>query len=94
VLIKASSIAGDNWWCVDSARNTYNLTDLGLLPNASSQELQNIDYIPLDFTSNGFKIRGGGATSQINRTGSPTYIYAAFAEFPFGGSNVSPSPAR
>lgn len=44
----------------------------------------------INFTSNGSKFRMSYA--GINAAG--TYIFAAFAEFLFGGSNISPSPAR
>jgi len=45
----------------------------------------------IDMLSNGFKLRE--VSASYNATGS-TYIYIAFAEHPFGGANVSPSPAR
>jgi hypothetical protein len=44
----------------------------------------------IDVTANGFKLR----SSNDNNISTATYIYAAFAEFPQGGSNVAPAPAR
>ena len=45
-----------------------------------------------DFTSNGFKIRNDATANWINAS-SGTYIYAAFAENPFGGSGVGQAKA-
>ena len=89
VLIKGATIAS-SWILYDTARNAYNVVDLALYPNLSAVE----DSAPgdIDITANGFKVRGGTGVS-VNNSGE-TYIFAAFAEFPFGGSNVSPSPAR
>jgi len=46
---------------------------------------------PIDILSNGFKIRG---TESRYNNGSYQYFYVAYAEHPYGGANVSPSPAR
>jgi hypothetical protein len=87
VLIKCSSTTG-NWEIYDNARNTYNPETLALQPNLTNAE-STIDGV--DFLSNGFKIR----TTDANfNTSGQTYIYAAFAENPFGGSNVAPVTAR
>ena len=87
LLIKCSSTTG-NWEIYDNARNTYNPETLALQPNLTSAE-STINGI--DFLSNGFKVR----TTDANfNTSGQTYIYAAFAENPFGGSNVSPVTAR
>ena len=43
-----------------------------------------------DFVSNGSKLR---SQNQIGDSGA-TYFQWAFAEHPFGGSNISPAPAR
>ena len=78
-----------NWRVWDTARNTSNVIDKDLYPNASNLEAT-LNLV--DATANGFKIRHA-AGSALNESGG-TYIFAAFPEFPFGGSNVSPSPAR
>lgn len=79
VMIKSSDIGGSAWVVFDNKRNTYNVVDKYLLPNASDAE-SSFTGIVLDFDSNGFKIRGSQAT--LNNGGS-NYIFAAFAETPF-----------
>jgi hypothetical protein len=65
---------------MDSARDTFNDGSgaYWLKPNTSDAE---VDERPIDFLSNGFKLRmtDGG---DLNYS-SDTYIYAAFAESPF-----------
>jgi hypothetical protein len=87
LLIKCSSTL-TNWYLLDSTRNTYNVTNSLLRPNIPDAE---ISAVPVDFLSNGFKLRDADGGS--NASGS-TYIYAAFAEHPFGGDGVSPATAR
>ena len=87
VLIKVTDIVTTNWIVFDSVRQTYNVIGPWLMPSSASEEFDS-DYI--DFLSNGFKLRGNN--NLVN--GSGTYIFAAFAEHPFGGSNVSPATAR
>jgi hypothetical protein len=77
VLIKCSSNSGLSWVVNDDVRNPSNVTNLSLFPDLSNAE--NSGGYPIDFTSNGFKIRGTG--NDINANGN-TYIFAAFAEFP------------
>ena len=79
LIIKNSSLAGDDWILFDSSRDTYNVTNLNLRANTTSVEsTQTANY--LDFLSNGFKIRG---TSAGTINAAQTYIYMAFAENPF-----------
>jgi len=83
VMWKNASAVGD-WQIFDTSRNLYNLTNLDLRPNLSQAETtQATTNQPLDFLSNGFKIRGSGAGG--NGSGN-TIIYAAFAENPFKNS--------
>jgi len=77
VLIKGTNSNGYIWTVYDSKRNTYNVANLFLEPDASAAETT---FTTLDFLSNGFKIRS--SDSAFNANGS-TYIYAAFAESPF-----------
>jgi hypothetical protein len=79
ILVKNTSVSGA-WEIYDSARNTYNVMSLTLLPNTSDAEINAANGVRLDFTSNGFKWRDNG--SSINGSGN-TIIYAAFAESPF-----------
>jgi hypothetical protein len=78
LLVKRIDTSAD-WVVWDTARNPYNLTNLGLFPNGSYAESTGSVSI-LDIVSNGFKCRGDGA--ELNAS-SGTYIYAAFAENPF-----------
>jgi hypothetical protein len=76
VLIKSSGTA-DSWIVLDAARDTYNVEQRYLIPNASDAEGT---AAILDFVSNGFKLRftgSSGNSSGIN------YIFAAFATSPF-----------
>lgn len=70
-----------SWAIFDAARNPYNLSNLKLQANsASSENTDTSTNSPVDILSNGFKLRGSGADGN---TSTNTYIYAAFAEFPF-----------
>jgi hypothetical protein len=89
IMIKDSTGSGNSWYISDNKRNTYNVVNGRLMANLSNDESTSISIC--DFTSNGFKIR----TSDSGwNTSSSTYIFAAFAEHPFGGSGVSPATAR
>jgi hypothetical protein len=77
VLVKASSTTSQ-WVLWDTARNTYNVTDDILYPNLSAAE--NVNGFAIDIVSNGFKFRESGGAGNDSGV---TYIYAAFAEFPF-----------
>lgn len=79
VMIKISSGGSGNWEIFDTARNTYNQMDLLLLPSSSNAESNAYGSYYVDFTANGFKVRGLGA--GFNGSGE-TLIYAAFAETP------------
>jgi hypothetical protein len=78
ILIKqttASTIT--NWILFDARRIGYNPNNNNLNPNTTDAEFA---QALLDTVSNGFKIRST-STDVNNNTG--TYVYAAFAEFPF-----------
>jgi hypothetical protein len=77
VMVKRFTGAGGVWEILDSSRDPYNAADKSLRPNASDAEATGVG--PIDFLSNGFKLRGIGG--QTNDSG--TYLYAAFAESPF-----------
>jgi hypothetical protein len=83
VMIKASSISGENWYIVDSSRSPYNAAILYLSPNNTGAEASPGAAQFFDFLSNGFKLRVSGSYS--NSSGA-TYIYMAFAENPFKNS--------
>jgi hypothetical protein len=77
VMFKRTDAAGNSWILLDTARNTFNAVDAFLSADLSNAE--STSY-PVDFLSNGFKIRA--TTSNLNTNGG-TYIYAAFASNPF-----------
>jgi hypothetical protein len=79
VLIKRSAGGAADWVVFDDARNTSNLTTQILIPNTAGAEVTGVGTV-LDLVSNGFLPRNAG--TEVNASGS-TYIYAAFAEFPF-----------
>jgi hypothetical protein len=66
---------------LDSSRNTYNVLNARLFSDSSSAEDTSVS--PMDFTSNGFKVRS--TNDGVNRNGD-TIIYMAFAESPFKNS--------
>ena len=77
ILFKNSSNAAP-WNIFDTARDTYNVVENGLLANSSNAEFSGTDRC--DILSNGFKLKAGSGT-EPNQSGH-TYIYAAFAEHP------------
>jgi hypothetical protein len=86
VMIKQSSASGEMWNVFDDARSPYNLVNDYIKANESGAENVNHTTLNLDFTSNGFKVRG--TNTGINTSGA-TYIFLAFAETPFSvGGNA------
>ena len=75
VIVKRSTDVQD-WVIYDNKRDVDNEVRQRLFPNTSGAES---DYNGMDFLSNGFKIRIN--SSQLNY--NATYIYMAFAEYPF-----------
>jgi hypothetical protein len=88
VLIKRSD-SSNYWIMMDSSRSAYNPVANTLYPNDTNTEGAQTPY--MDLVSNGFKLRDSWVL--VNSSGA-NYVYMAFAEHPFGGANVSPSPAR
>ena len=87
VMIKNNTSAG-SWYVYDSTRSPLNEVDDQLVFESSTAETSGSEE--LDFLSNGFKCRTSDA--GIN-SGSSTYLYAAWAEHPFGGDGISPARA-
>jgi len=81
-LLFKSASATSHWVIYDSKRNAYNEVDLQLLTNHGNAEAS--FSRPVDFLSNGFKIR----FSAYLNISDDTYIFAAFAESPFKYSNA------
>jgi len=78
----------DSWLLIDTSRDLYNPMKTRLDADTETAERTNTSFV--DFVSNGIKIR----TNNAQVGGGADYIYAAWAEHPFGGSNVSPTTAR
>lgn len=88
LLIKRVDTGGFSWLIHDTARDADNPNDLPLYPDLSNAEVAS-NFV--DIVANGFKLRNLGGGWNAN---GGTYIFVAFAEHPFGGSNVAPAPAR
>jgi hypothetical protein len=82
IMVKEATTSSRDWIILDTARNTYNVADLQLMPNKSDAEATTVlsSTAYLDILSNGFKVRN---SSVRNNENGATYIYAAFAENPF-----------
>ena len=76
VWIKCSS-STFNWMMYDSTRETFNVIDKYLMTNSDNAEAGSSSDNPIDFLSNGFKLRY--TNTSTNQSGG-TYIYIAFAE--------------
>ena len=81
VMVKRTDTT-NNWFEVDSSRDTYNVMGNYILANSADAEAGAGTII--DFLSNGFKWRA--LSAGVNASGG-TYIYMAFAEAPFKYSN-------
>ena len=90
-MVKRTDAAGSSWIIHDTARDTYNKSNKILQPNQSTAEVTNNSLYDVDIISNGIKLRNNSAAWNVS---SATYIFAAFAEHPTGGSGVSPATAR
>jgi hypothetical protein len=92
IMVKSYTTGGStaySWSIIDTARSSYNIERSLLRANASVAE-NTAQTADVDILSNGFKPR-----YSPNETNGPnTYIFAAFAEHPFGGDGVSPATAR
>jgi len=83
VMVKRADSA-DNWVVIDSARNSFNATNLRHYMDTTNADITSITH---DFVSNGFKLRA--SDGGVNASGG-TYVYMAFAQNPFGGSGLAP----
>ena len=88
IMIKRTD-AANSWYLVDSTRGSTNVISAELEANNNGAEATS--NVRLDSLSNGYKIRTSGAA--YNASGG-TYIYMAFAEHPFVGSDGVPTTAR
>lgn len=92
VIIKVSAGSDNDWNMVDVARYPENNGEAPYIyANKTNVEGTTTDSSQdIDLLASGFKIRNGNnAYNQSN-----TYVYAAWAEFPFGGDGISQGKAR
>ena len=87
-MTKGYTRSGVEWVIWDTERDPYNFAEHNLLAENSAAEVL---FYDIDILSNGFKVRSSFSTH--NQSGI-SYLVAAFAENPFGGSGVSPATAR
>ena len=91
ILVKEVT-AADDWLIYDSLRDPYNVAGRVLRPDSNAAEFDGRGGSrDVDFLSNGFKFRSSNATMNGSGAG---YIFMAFAEHPFGGTDVASVPAR
>jgi len=91
IIFKRSDGGSENWLMYDNTRNTSNVIDKRLYPDATDSEDTGSH---MDFVSNGVKLKT--STGGLNTSGA-TYIYMVFAESPFVANNSGtavPSTAR
>ena len=90
IIIKGMDFAA-NWFIFDNKRTGSNPTDQYLL--VDSDAATGGVAVPIDFLSNGFKVRFGTA-GYINNTSSYNFIYCAWAEQPMNNFYGAQSNAR
>ena len=91
VVVKRSNSTG-SWNVFDNKREGFNPDNSNLYWNTTSAEQTDSDRTnPIDFLSNGFKLRG--TDTDVNGS-DDTYIYMAWAESPFVNSNGVPNNAE
>ena len=86
-LILSKSIDSTSRWDMQDGLRTINGTTASLEAAGPAAEVSNAGQI--DILSNGFKHR-----TALDNNIAETYVYAAWAEFPFGGSGVAQARAR
>ena len=89
VIIKSKG-SGTHWRLADNKRDTFNPSTKQLFANNNAAEATDSNY-GIDFLSNGFKHRN--TNSDLNQN-SVNYIYMAWAESSFVGTNNIPTTAR
>ena len=89
MMIKEATQAR-NWYILNASDNQANAVDKYVLADLSNAGGTSTNDT-VDFLSNGFKLRGTGATTNTN---GETYAFMAFAENPFVTSTGIPTTAR
>lgn len=86
LIIRRSGSSGDHWKIYDNKRNVGNVKDRNSLKLNMNQDHSNAGTRDIDFLANGFKIRN---TDADNNASGGTYIYAAWAHQPWGGTDTT-----
>ena len=85
IMTKNYSSAGGSWGIYDNTRNSSNTGGtLMIRANEPDGDYYHATYTPIDFLSNGFKIRNTGGEDNT----AQSFIYMAFAEQPFKYANA------
>ncbi len=87
-VIGSGGTSSGQWSITDRVRNPTNVVDVVMETNSQNGN-GGTGAVDFDYLSNGFKLRKGARNNN-----NAKYVYMAFAENPFGGSNVSPATAR
>ena len=80
VMLKKADTTANNWFIMDTERETSNIVDYRLQADATTAEQKSLYSHGIDFFANGFRIDNGGAAMN---TSGKKYVYAAFAANPF-----------
>ena len=91
LMIKRADSA-NSWGIVDSGRDKFNPRQRVHWADLVNAEDNRTDR-PIDFTASGFKIRAGSSETNANADGG-TYVFMAFAEYPFIGDGTTPLTAQ
>jgi len=93
IILKNYSGNGDNWLMLTNELSSSgsNVVNNYLKTDTSAAESTASSNFPVDFFSNGFKLRG---TDSGYNNGSSTYVYMAWADAPLVGTNGIPATAR
>jgi hypothetical protein len=89
LLIKGQNV-GSSWFIYDTTRDILNPANRTLNSDNGTATEVSAAFQNIDLVSNGFKLR----TNNASFNAGYNYIYAAFAENPFGGENAAPATAR
>ena len=82
IMIKYADGTDESWWIQSWETNSYNKSNWPLFANLTAVEGE---AGVIDFLSNGFKLR---ATNGGINGNTDTYMYIAFADYPFKYSNA------
>tara|TARA_E500000178_G_scaffold356303_1_gene433226 strand:- start:8964 stop:11411 length:2448 start_codon:yes stop_codon:yes gene_type:complete len=85
LIVKRIGATDSGWIMVDSKRDSVNVVDKNLFPNADAAEESITGFLEVDFFANGFKLRTSNGASNA---GSENYLFYAVAEAAFTRANA------